>query len=262
MHVPYIGITDFTHKNQVWEMLNVLDFNRAPGQERRLHVGVMMSRKTLRGEETKWSKAFPPKEKVASIFSYPEAMNCLHYADYDEVNLVENLSEAIKWGGEGTNALQLDMMWPNHDDVLEAIHRSGKKLEVILQVGEKALGKMGNEPEEVVAQIRLYCGTIHHVLLDKSGGKGLGMDAEGLRPFVRAVREALPQLGVTVAGGLGPKSLHLVEPLVEEFPDLNIDAQGKLRPTGDSLNEPIDWYMATGYLIKALRMFNKAKVAA
>jgi hypothetical protein len=34
--------------------------------------------------------------------------------------------------------------------------------------------------------------------------KGQGMDAETLLPFVRAIRDAYPQFGVTVAGGLGP----------------------------------------------------------
>lgn len=79
------------------------------------------------------------------------------------------------------------------------------------------------------------------------------MDAKGLLPFARAVKRRFPQFGLVAAGGLGPDTMHLVEPLIKEFPDLSIDAQGKLRPSGSAL-DPIDWYMAGQYLIKALEM--------
>jgi hypothetical protein len=79
------------------------------------------------------------------------------------------------------------------------------------------------------------------------------MDAVGLIPFARAINEAFPNLGIAAAGGLGPKSVGLVEPLYQGFPDLSIDAQGKLRPSGDAL-DPIDWDMAAEYLVQALRL--------
>lgn len=79
------------------------------------------------------------------------------------------------------------------------------------------------------------------------------MDAEALIPFVRAIRQSFPCLGVTVAGGLGPDSMCLVEPLVRKFPGISIDARGKLRPSGNAL-DPIDWEMAEGYLSEASRL--------
>jgi hypothetical protein len=60
MRIPYVGITDFTTFEQVKHMLTVFNKNLEQGQSRRLHVGVMMSYKTLHGMETKWTEAFPP----------------------------------------------------------------------------------------------------------------------------------------------------------------------------------------------------------
>lgn len=251
MNVPYIGITDFMSYTQVERMLAVFKANIRPGQHRRLHVGVMMSRKTLNGLETKWSKAFPTKETIADIFDSRETMNCLHYADYDAVDVSQSLTRAISFGGDGINALQLDMIWPNPEHVASAVSSSGKKLEVVLQVGKNAIEQADNDPEKIVAKLQEYVGVAHHVLLDKSMGKGLGMDAAGLIPFAQAIREAYPDLGIVAAGGLGPESIELVEPLVKDFPDMSIDAQGKLRPSGSAL-DPIDWDMAEVYLIKAL----------
>jgi hypothetical protein len=251
MNVPYIGITDFMTCAQVERMLTVFKANLRQGQRRRLHVGVMMSRKTLYGLETKWSEAFPPKELIADIFGSDETLNCLHYADYDAIDVSQSLTQAISFGGKGINALQLDMIWPNPEHVAKAVQSSSKDLEIILQVGKNAIEQADNDPKKIVSRIHEYIGVANHVLLDKSMGKGLGMDAAGLIPFACAIRDAFPDLGIVAAGGLGPESVGLVEPLVREFPDISIDAQGKLRPSGSAL-DPIDWDMAEIYLIKAL----------
>ncbi len=253
---PYIGITDFTSFEQVTKMLEVFRRYRSSESQRLLHVGVMMSFKTLNGIETKWSKAFPPKETIADIFGSDDVYNCLHYADYDhDTDFFNDLARAIGYGGIGIHAVQLDMVWPDPGQVASGVHTSRKQVEVILQVGKNAIEAAGNDPGEVVRRLEDYEGVIHRVLLDRSMGQGLGMDATGLIPFARAIRERFPDLGLGAAGGLGPNSIDLVKPLAEEFPDISIDAQGKLRPTGSAL-DPIDWRMAEAYLVKALELFN------
>lgn len=255
MRVPYIGITDFTNFEQVQSMLNVLQGGGHSSSNRMLHVGVMMSFKTLNGIESKWSKTFPPKETIADIFSSDDVYNCLHYADYDhDSNFFKDLASAIGYGGINIHAVQLDMVWPDPGEVASGVHTSRKQIEVILQVGKNAIEVADNDPSEVVRMLEDYDGVIQRVLLDKSMGRGLGMDATDLIPFARAIKDRFPDLGLVAAGGLGPDTIGLVEPLVKEFPDLSIDAQGKLRPSGSAL-DPIDWSMAAGYLSKALEMF-------
>lgn len=252
---PYIGITDFTSLEQVIRMLEVFWKHKLSGSQRELHVGVMMSFKTLNDIETKWSKAFPPKEAIADIFRQydNDAYYCLHYADYDRNTKSTDLAHALEYAGPLVSAIQLDMPWPDPGMVASAIHMSGKQVEVILQVGKNAIEEAKNDPAEVVRRLEAYEGIIHRVLLDKSMGRGLGMDAVGLIPFAQAIRGRFPNLGLVAAGGLGPDSIGLVEPLVKEFPDLSIDAQGKLRPSGNAL-DPIDWDMAGTYLVNALKL--------
>jgi hypothetical protein len=254
MLTPYIGITDFMSFSQVERMLEVFKWFRPKGVDLRLHVGVMMSYKTLNRIETKWSKVFPPNESVAGIFSSDEVMNCLHYADYTEDPVLwENLVKAIEYGGIGINALQLDMTWPEPAQIAQAVHSSRKQLEIILQIGQEAFKEIDEQPEKLVERLREYQGVIHHVLLDKSMGRGLGMNAVGLLPFARAIKQTFPNLGIGAVGGLGPDTLDLVKPLIAEFPHLNTDAEGKLRPSG-SVMDPIDWVLAETYLIRNLKL--------
>jgi hypothetical protein len=251
---PYIGITDFTSFSQVERMQDVFARHRKTKSERMLHVGVMMSYKTLHGIPTKWSSVFPAKETIRGIFASDEAYNCLHYADYDRnPDLWRDLVEAISYGGILIRALQLDMVWPEPADIANAVHTSRKYLEVILQINSVALDDVDNDPGRLVERLEEYQHVIHRVLLDKSMGRGLGLDAAALLPFARAIQNAYPELGLGIAGGLGPDSLNLIAPLHAEFPNVSIDAQGRLRHSGSAL-DPIDWNLAERYLINALHL--------
>ncbi|MEK7062803.1 MAG: hypothetical protein AAB946_02085, partial [Patescibacteria group bacterium] len=180
---PYIGITDFTDFSQVKEMLRVFKVHCPRGSKRILHVGVMMSYKTLNDIPSKWTNVFPPKNSIKHIFGSNQAYNCLHYADYDNnPELWRHLLHAISYGGIGINALQLDMVWPDPGEIANGVHASRKQIEVILQIGERALEEAGNDPQIVVARLEDYESVIDRVLLDKSMGRGLCMDAGGLVP--------------------------------------------------------------------------------
>ena len=254
MMAPYIGVVDFSDFEQVQSMLRVFNSHLPQGSNRKLHVGLMMSYKTLNGLATKWLNVFPPKEGIANIFGSDETYNCLHYADYDnDPELWKSLARAISYGGTGIHALQLDMIWPDPGQIANGVHASRKQIEVILQIGKNALAEVNDDPQAVVERLRDYDGVIHRVLLDKSMGRGIGMDAQVLLPFARAIKESLPSIGLGAAGGLGPKTVSKILPLIQEMPDMSFDAQGQLRPSGNAL-DPIDWNYAGEYLIQSLKI--------
>lgn len=252
---PYVGITDFTSFKQVTRMLEVFRRHKSSRSKHVLHVGVMMSYKTLHGIENKWSKVFPPNEVITDIFRPhdDDVYYCLHYADYDHDTRFTDLARGLGYAGPFVHALQLDMPWPDLGVIASGVHTSRRQIEVILQIGKRSIDECDNDPVEVIRRLEDYRGIIHRVLLDKSMGRGLGMNAGELIPFARAIKERFPNLGPVVAGGLGPDTIDLVEPLVREFPEVSIDAQGKLRPSGNAL-DPIDWDMAGKYLAKALEL--------
>ncbi len=253
MRRPYIGITDFATAEQTQKMLNVFAANRAPDSKRLLMVGVMMSYKTLNGIPTKWAAVWPRKQAVGDIFiQHSLALNTLHYADYESIDVLRSLRRAANWGYPRMDALQLDMIWPKPTDI-SVLRWINPEVMVIIQANSEALDIIDNDPQKLVEKLKEYGDAVDYVLLDKSMGRGLGMDAEGLRPYLCAVRDSGLDIGLAVAGGLGPDTLRLVEPLIAEFPDLSIDAQSKLRPSGNAM-DPIDWGMAEEYLKKSLKM--------
>lgn len=255
---PYIGITDFTKFEQVEKMLKVFDAHLPRGSNRKLHIGVMVSHKTLHNIPNIWQDVFPAKGDIASIFASHEAYNCVHFADYGKHKATfvthNDIVETLHYAGENVHALQLDMTWPDPWQISQGIRHSGKKVEVILQIGKKSIEEIGDDPHDIVQMLSSYEGVIARVLLDKSMGRGVGMVAQELIPLIHAIKAKYPTLGISVAGGLGPTSIDLVRPIVEMYPDVSIDAQSKLRPSGSAL-DPVDWDMAAEYLVKALKLF-------
>lgn len=254
--IPYIGITDFMTGAEARVMLRAFSEYRAGKAPRKLMVGVMMSYKTLNNLPSKFTHAFPAKAETPSIFfDHPLAFNTLHYADYDDQTDEQDIRAMMDICLQGhLHAVQFDMPWP-HWRLLEVVKRlSDWRVNTVLQIGKNALDQCNNDPQEVCFQVERYGRLVDYVLLDKSMGQGRGMDATALLPFVRAIAEAFPVMGIAVAGGLGPTTMHLMEPIVQEFPEISIDAQGKLRPSGNAL-DPIDWSMAQVYLQKASQRF-------
>jgi hypothetical protein len=252
MTAPFISITDFTHADQVRRMLGVLN---SECTDRLLGVGVMMSYKTLNGLKTKWAKAFPPKDTIREIFLPDKnAFNVLHYADYDGVSTVDDLLRAVSYAGPNLDAIQFDMIWPRVE-LLEAFRRdldvANRRPEFILQVGAKAIEIAENDPSKVGLRILEYQrrNLASRILFDESGGKGRAMDAKRLLRFIRKV----PAMSIVVAGGLGPDTVSLAEPILREVPDASLDAQGKLRPSGSAL-DPIDWDMGERYVRRACEL--------
>lgn len=257
--VPYIGITDFLTREQTLSALALFQSLTGGAIPHKLMVGVMMSYKTLHGLDTKWTNAFPTNTQIADIFvDHPLAFNTLHYADYTNTDVFNSLTSAIGHGGININALQLDMVWPEPSDIANAVHASRKCVSVILQVGQNAMMEAGDSPSEVLKRLEDYTDVIDGVLFDKSMGQGKVMDVNVLLEYADMVYKNMPKLRVAVAGGLGPVTMNVAEPLVSHFPDLSIDAQGRLRPSGSAL-DPIDWSLANKYLEEAIKLFTKHK---
>ena len=239
-----------------------------PKMDHLLGVGVMMSRETLYGLPSKWAAAFPPKESVASIFiDHPGVYNVLHYADYDNASDAKDFRKALSYGGPHVNAMQFDMIWPNPCEIAEALGRDNSgphPIKVILQVGRKAIALYDNNIGRIIEVLKLYraLNCLDYVLLDKSSGGGKEMDSELLLSYHKAIRRhfSREELQIVVAGGLGPESLdRLLAPFRRDdaYLDISIDAQGKLRSSGNSL-DPVDWDMAAAYYERAVQYFGWA----
>lgn len=219
---PYIGVTGFMSQAEVFEALLVVP----PVSLRRLMVGVLMG--TLNGEQNKWPGRYPKKEAIGDIFvESPYALNLIHYNTDQPTRLLSQLFQITDLvGADGFDGFQLNIAWPPISQVRDYWEAYPDKY-LLLQIGSRAMGQI-ESAERFAELLGAYLPMINSILIDPSGGKGLPLDAGKCREYLQVASE-FHSLDLGVAGGLGPETLDLVDPLLEEFPGLSIDVEGKVR---------------------------------
>lgn len=220
----YVGVTGFMSRVEVSEALAMVP----PESTHRLMVGVLMSSKTLAGEQNKWPGRYPKKEDVKDILTDDsQALNLVHYSTDRPETLSAQLVEITELAGPHLDGFQLNIAWPPVSQ-LEEFKKTYPDKFFVLQIGSRAMRQvesMGQFTELIGDE---YLPVIDAILIDPSGGKGEALDPVKGSEYLRAVRNYMT-LGIGIAGGLGPDTLDLLDSLVPEFPRLSIDAEGRLR---------------------------------
>lgn len=255
---PYIGVTGFTSPDQVWQVLEVVP----PGATRKLMVGVLMSSKTMKGIPNKWPRRYPKPERVADIFiDDPRVLNLIHFNTKEPEKLFEQMIEAAEIGGPNLHGFQLNLKWPwVHPDVLWDYKQRNPGKILVLQAGQTVLEFCEHFPVRLEAAVWYYDnGIVDYLLIDPSGGYGKPFDPKKGIEYLKSLNYVggrgsrfLRQMEFGIAGGLSSDTLdYLLADIAKGFPNTSIDAEGKLRDTGDNLNIE----KAKAYVAKAYAMF-------
>ena len=242
---PYIGISGVMSAAEIDAIMTALP--RDP--QRRLAFGVLTSAKTVHGIPNKYPNRYPRVDRLNEIFADRDSYNLytLHYSADNDATLVADVELAMKAIGYGTNRHLCDGIQINMGDKsaphispdpakVATIAAQYPCMRIILQVVPFEPASISS----ILHRIGQYAFCITDVLLDGSGGRGQGMfecpdNMERMRNLVLALRNAFPRLGIGIAGGLSAETLPRIGALLEEFPDLNLDAEGRLRNENDHL---------------------------
>ncbi|MCH7604617.1 hypothetical protein IID24_01335 [Patescibacteria group bacterium] len=245
----YVGITGFMTREEVDAIIKLFLPQSPP---RKLMIGVLASSGTLRGERGRNPQRYPRVETLVSMFTnHQHVVNLIHYETDEPDTLTEQLVRATELGGPNLHGLQLNHMpWPDVNK-LKSYRSQCKPSRLVLQIGRTALEMIDNSSSQLVSRIEGYMGIITDVLIDPSGGMGQAFDVNETRRYLGALRSEYPYLGLVVAGGLSPETLGLVEPFLDDFSDLGIDVEGRVRTHEDTL----DIQVAGLYLQLSMEMF-------
>jgi hypothetical protein len=145
---------------------------------------------------------------------------------------------------------QLNIVWPDLDELTQW-RETYPHQRLVLQVSGSAYRQVGRSPQALCDKLQDYRQLATDILFDPSGGKGRRFSTEVARRVLTELQQAFGgELGIGVAGGLGPNTLDLIEPLLIAFPHLSVDAEGRLRDKDDNL----DLGKAKSYLARALQL--------
>jgi hypothetical protein len=244
---PYVGVTGFMTPQEVRAALRCHN----PASGRKLMVGVLASAKTLRGETNRYPNRYPKTENIGDIFQgHRNALNLVHYSSDESEDLSEQLPRLIKSSGPHLDGFQLNVCWPE-TGALKRFHAlTAHKYRIVLQIGKRAMEEVTFQPKALAERVADYVknDVIDDILIDASGGKGQPLDARIARDYLRAIAARDFDINLGVAGGLCAETLRSISHLLDEFPGLSIDAEGKLR---DVASDDLDIQKMDEYIVSA-----------
>jgi hypothetical protein len=254
---PYIGITGFVCCEEIEFIAKLMP----PNCRQTLMAGILVSQRTLKGEPQKRPNRNPSLEQLKNIFPSEKStsekstttLHLIHYNTKDASSLGDQMVQIYNLPDLFCDGFQLNITWPPKWEIIYFLENTSILPYIVLQVGGRAFGMFESSPKELAKKITEYRGLINAVLLDMSGGLGRPMDAGILRPHIEAISGTFPEVGIAVAGGLSAETLHLAEPIIRDFSDISIDAEGRLRDVEDNL----DLEKAKNYLLGALELYAK-----
>jgi hypothetical protein len=238
---PYVGITGITAP-YIADQIARMDIWKNSG--RMFMNGILMSHGTMVGHEpTYHHKRYPPRDSVARLFvAEPHVMNIIHYSTKQPENLLWEMLALVgmyapcptdgECAGARLHGFQLNIPWPD-PGVLREFRQitmdRGAEFYIIVQIGHHALEQIGNDEQALAGYLTQYEGTAEYALIDESGGTNRMMDVRKMSSYLEAIEKSGINIRTGIAGGLCHSQIHNIEPLLQVFPDISIDAEGALR---------------------------------
>jgi hypothetical protein len=252
MHDPYVGITGYNAEIQVEKLLSLIPENFS----RKFMIGVLVDDRTLGGE--KRDGRFARIENIQNIFDtskscdeHGKALNFVHYCDINnryKKHLLSSLVKITEISGENLHGFQLNMPWPD-TDVISKYRSIFPDKKFVVQMERDDFDTHG--PERMAKELTQYNGLCEYVILDMSMGAGREMNRVILAKYAKQVRKTT-DMNIVFAGGLHSGNLdEMIKPLLKKFPDMSIDAEGRLMTSKNVL----DIHDCSAYILKALEIF-------
>lgn len=233
---PYIGVTGFMRQEEVvaaWAEAS----KKLHRSKHILMIGCLVSHKTLLGQTNKWPNRYPPIEKLTGIFPPKDesTLNLVHYHTTDQSTLYNQLVKISELVGSHLDGYQLNIRWPDIEQLLR-YKDDYPDHKIVLQCGSEAMSDVDNEPKALADAIDTYEYLVDYVLIDPSGGKGQAINIVFAGECLEAITKICPWVVPGIAGGLGPNTISHIESLAHKYPNLCIDAEGRLRDEEDNIH--------------------------
>ncbi len=239
---PYIGISGVVGPEQQYAIEVITEEFSVSDLGRFVALGIQATIKTqVRNEENRsGTRYFPVGDDIrgAAVKSHDGTRNYVHIAlahDLPPDNtlnrfLIEQAHVRTESWIDGIQINAARMHGPGDNDALrrvcEFVRLKSPNQPIVLQIHPGMLVY----PDFLPRMVEDYTDLIDYALVDTSMGNGTPYDVIKVQATLRALSDQRPRFGLGVAGGLSAENVdQLFGPLLEEFPDLSCDAQGRLR---------------------------------
>lgn len=250
-----IGVVGAQSSDEIEKLIRNLNPSR--GTVPRLQVNIPVGLRTIYGGHAKedWEKPLLEREELEKIFipRQPGLSQVIQYTNRHKGggNLFRDLDQVTKWAGPNMNGIQLNVPWADTAQ-LRMYRDQHPDIEITLRVSnscvEHCKGRMGN----VYCEIEKYEDLADCILFDLAGGRDHQLDPVSTLKNLDFI-DANSAFTGSVAGGLQPETLYLLNDIWEKYPNTGTLAHRWLHRKGNIMR-PIDPDKRDYYLKKSFAM--------
>lgn len=230
MH-PYFGVTGFMSRAEVEQCLSCVPDSHV----RKLMVGLLVSSTTISGRRNSlWNKFPKPQDFRKIFFKDPRAFNCLHFATREPSKLFDHLMMCVDYANGVLDGIQINIPWPDEKAIAKVMDQA-PGLKLIFQLSPHMAEYEGMEFRDITDSFyKRYRDLADYVLVDFSRGLGHELRPELIYQYLIELKikieEHKSDIGLVIGGGLEADNVkRLIGALLNDFPQLSWDTEGKLR---------------------------------
>lgn len=260
---PYIGISGIAHFEQHQAIVDLTLRERPDLIGYFMMIGVQATGKTqvLDISNKKGQMWHPVGDTIADAAANEDSgltKPYIHVFFDGESELEIGVAKVMGRTGHYSRGLQFNgLAWVDRDyrSFLHKFIETYPNQSIILQAGSLTLDN--HSPVEVADSLESM--PVDYMLVDPSGGYGRKMDVVKVRNYIDEIYQRQTPVGIGIAGGLEAQNVEeLLGPLMEEYPGLSCDAEGRLRKGPEGSTE-LDINAVEAYMMACIDTIKRHK---
>jgi hypothetical protein len=231
---PYIGISGIGHYEQHVALFDIAWRERIDKLGHFLMIGVQATSKTqVQDVENKRGQMWHPVgDSIADAAVSEDSgltrpyVHCAFQKEEDLEQGLENIMSRTRHYVRGIQFNGLPWVRRDYKPFLHEFKEKYPNKSVIMQASGSILDN--HSPAELAQELTGM--EADYVLLDPSGGLGIELNLNALEPYIDEIYQRQLPISVGIAGGLEAQNIErILGPLIETYPGLSCDAEGRLR---------------------------------
>lgn len=223
-HICIAGITRPEHWRQI-----VAHIPKNPKQI--VVIEPLVCHEALLGKAPEYPRRFVSLPELRTLLRrHPNVLNLVRYTTSERPSLTSQLSRIVELCGPGIDGFQLELVWPDVEQLRLFQSMYPKKL--VLKIGQEAYQEVGRSKTRLSSRLMQYRGLVQDIQLNLTEGTAEIFDADQMLDLLKTLH-VLP-FGIGISGHLSSSvDSPGLKMILKSYPGVNISALRDLRSEAD-----------------------------
>jgi hypothetical protein len=191
----------------------------------------LVCHESLLGKASEYPKRFVSLPELRTLLRrHPNVLNLVRYTTSERLSLTSQLSRIVELCGPGIDGFQLELAWPDIEQLRQFLAAYPKKL--VLKIGQEAYQDVSRSKKRLSSRLMQYRGLVQDIQLNLTEGNNDVFDPDQMLDLLKTLH-VLP-FGIGISGHLSSSvDSPGLKMILKSYPGVNISALRDFRSDED-----------------------------